>query len=114
MDGFLSADAVSLEKLIAQKDISFSNSIVEAQNKLIKYRYLFKKDYCDIHAIRDDLTWIIEDYNRRRPHISLNGATPHEAFFGRSINKADFLEQRNAAHEKRRREKITDPFESCR
>jgi putative transposase len=114
IDGFLSTDGVSVEKLIAQKDIQFSNSVVEAQNKLIKYRYLFKKDYCDIHALRDGLTWIIEDYNRKRPHISLNGATPFEAFHGRHISKADFLEQQDAAYEKRRRENLTELCEPCR
>ena len=88
--------------------------INKAWKTLIKYRYLFKKDYCDIHAPREDLAWIIEDYNRKRPHISLNGATPFEAFHGRHISKADFLGQRNAALETRRRENLTDLCEPCR
>lgn len=33
--------SISIEKLVAQKDIVFSNSLVEAFNKRIKYRFLF-------------------------------------------------------------------------
>ena len=59
--------------------------INKARKTLIKYRYLFKKDYCDIHALREELAWIIDDYNRKRPHISLNGATPLRDFSWQDI-----------------------------
>jgi putative transposase len=55
IESFIRSDEVSLRKLIAQKDITFSNSVIEAQNKLIKYRYLFKQDFRDIHELRKGL-----------------------------------------------------------
>ena len=52
VDEYISSEEVSVRKLIAGKDIKFSNSIVEAQNKIIKYRYLFKHDFKDILELR--------------------------------------------------------------
>ena len=62
VDDYINSKEVTVQKLIAGKDIKFSNSIVEAQNKIIKYRYLFKHDFKDSHEIRNLLDWIIEDY----------------------------------------------------
>ena len=39
VDDYVQADEVKIIKLVALKDIPFSNSLVEAQNKLLKYRY---------------------------------------------------------------------------
>ena len=41
VDELLTKNPNTLTKLIAQKDISFSNSMVEAINKILKYNYLF-------------------------------------------------------------------------
>jgi len=82
IDDYISTEDVSVRKLIAGKDIRFSNSIVEAQNKIIKYRYLFKHDFKDIHELRKLLDWIINDYQYERPHHSLKGLTPYEALTG--------------------------------
>ncbi len=86
MDNYIDSDGINISKLIVLKDIPYSNSLIEAQNKLIKYRYLFKCQYQDIHALRKALEWIIPDYNHQRPHNSLNGLTPHEAYTGKQIN----------------------------
>ncbi len=49
VNDYISSEQVSVQKLIAGKDIRFSNSMIEAQNKIIKYHYLFKHDFRDIH-----------------------------------------------------------------
>ncbi len=93
MESFIQSDEINLRKLIAQKDIRFSNSIVEAQNKLIKYRYLFKQDFRDIQELRKGLEWIVNDYNYNRPHISLFGLTPYEAATGYIVPRDKWYEQ---------------------
>ena len=93
MESFIQSDEINLRKLIAQKDIRFSNSVIEAQNKLIKYRYLFKQDFRDIHELRKGLEWIVHDYNHNRPHISLQGLTPNEAATGEYVPKDKWHEQ---------------------
>lgn len=93
METFIRSDKISLRKLIAQKDITFSNSVIEAQNKLIRYCYLFKQDFRDIHGLRKGVEWIIIDYNHDRPHISLRGLTPCEAATGENVPKEKWHEQ---------------------
>jgi putative transposase len=69
VDDFTHSKGVNIIKLIALKDVPFSNSIVEAQNKLLKYYYLFKQQFYDINELRNKLKWIVDDYNYDRPHI---------------------------------------------
>lgn len=84
VDSYINSKKRSIRKLIAGKDIRFSNSMVEAQNKLIKYHYLFKHTFQDINELKKLLSWIIQDYNYRRPHHSLGGLTPFEALKGKN------------------------------
>ena len=93
VEDYVNSEDVTVQKLIAGKDIKFSNSIVEAQNKIIKYRYLFKHDFKDIHELRSLLDWIIEDYQYKRPHHSLKGLTPHEALTGILLPKDQWTQQ---------------------
>ncbi len=82
VDHYINSESISLQKLIAGKDIYFSNSIIEAQNKLIKYHYLFKHPFQNLDELLKLLDWIIRDYNHCRPHHSLGGLTPFEALAG--------------------------------
>lgn len=93
MESFIRSDEVSLRKLITQKDITFSNSVIEAQNKLIKYRYLCKRECRDIQELRKGIEWIVYDYNHNRPHISLRGLTPSEAASGENVPKEKWHDQ---------------------
>ena len=67
------------EHYIAQKDISFSNSMVEAANKHLKYHYLFTQPWESAQAVIDGMQGIIDSYNRK-PHGALFGLTPEEVF----------------------------------
>lgn len=77
---------VLIEKIIAQKDIPSSNSMIEAVNKILKYRWLYRKRYETLDSLVTDLDSIIPNYNAR-PHISLEGLTPDQAFNGEQIDK---------------------------
>ena len=87
MKAFVDGAGVSISPLIALKDIPFSNSVIEAQNKLFKYRYLFRKEYCNAGELKKVFASDVIDYNNLRPHISLNGYTPREVQTG--INGLD-------------------------
>jgi putative transposase len=113
VEDYISSDEVSVQKLIAGKDIKFSNSIVEAQNKIIKYRYLFKHDFKDIHELRKLLDWIIEDYQYKRPHHSLKGLTPYEALSGTPLPKDQWTQQIREAKRIRLQQNVKNPCEIC-
>ena len=89
IDSFLSRDDIPINKVIAQVDVHFSNSMIEAANKLLKYRYLFIQNIPNGDSLRKHLEYFIPIYNDIRPHISLKGKTPYEAYFGKSCENID-------------------------
>ena len=82
--------------MIAQKDIHFSNSMVEGVNKIMKYRYLFRHELLDFEHVKRYLETAVEQYNNR-PHGTLFGLTPHEVFNGQIPHKNRFAVQKQQA-----------------
>ena len=79
---FISDTCIPIHKCVALRDIHFSNSIVEAVTKVVKYRYLFPKHLPDGEALMAAVESAIVDYNDCRPHGSLHGLPPTEAYQG--------------------------------
>jgi len=92
-------DQEYLTKLIAQKDITQSNSMIEAINKHLKYYYLFKKDLKDYNETVNYLKQSIPDYNNK-PHGRLYGLTPF-VLEGEVPSKDMFKEQKEQARNER-------------
>ena len=103
---------IKLDKLIAQKDIHFSNSMVEAVNKRMKYDFLFRQELLDIKHVQRFLETAVEQYNHR-PHSALFGLTPHEVFHGRTPNKALFKPRMEQAKLMRKAENKALSCDSC-
>lgn len=86
---------------VSLQDIDFSNSMVEAVNKHLKYQYLFTKAYNDFEAVNSDLDKLVSSYNAK-PHGALYGLTPHEVFVeGKTPNSLLFQKQKLEARKKR-------------
>lgn len=85
----------AITKVIAQRDIRFSNSPVEAVNKIVKRYLRFYKPstYDDVVKC---LELIEKDYNYKRPHGSLTGLTPMEAY-KEPEKSLDFTAEKRAA-----------------
>jgi hypothetical protein len=88
--------------------------MVEAQNKILKYRYLFKHEFNDIHQLRKLLDWIIEDYQYERPHHSLRGLTPYEAINGYQVPKDKWTQDLQNAKQLRIRENTEESCGICK
>ncbi len=71
-----------LHKVVALKDIEYSNSAIEAINKILKNNYLNKMEIENRQHLEKNLKKVIHDYNQLRPHGSLNGLTPSEVYTG--------------------------------
>ncbi|HEV2482492.1 MAG TPA: integrase core domain-containing protein, partial [Puia sp.] len=82
-----SVNAPSIRHLVAQKDIVFSNSMIEAANKQLKYRFLYHQHIIDHKQLRQFVEQAIHDYNNR-PHHELGGLTPMEVLHGARVDKA--------------------------
>ena len=79
-------------ELLAQ----FSNSMIEAANKSLKYRFLYHKNIADFNSLCQWLPQAIDDYNNR-PHDVLSGLTPLEVLNGKTIDKIASSHQMQAA-----------------
>ena len=91
------------KKLVAQLDIVQSNSMVEAANKILKYRFLYHRIFETITQLQLALPDILKEYNNM-PLGCLFGFTPNEVLSGKMPNKKNFTEE--IAHAKKLRLKV--------
>ncbi len=72
-----------LRRVLAQTDISFSNSMVEAIWRALKHQWLHLNTLdCDA-TVRRLVTFFVEAHNSQVPHSAFQGQTPDEMHFGR-------------------------------
>ena len=50
--------------------------------RTVKYEEVYLKAYDSVSEARASIARYLAFYNERRPHSSLDGRTPHEAYFG--------------------------------
>lgn len=85
VDGFLVSVPVPLITMItALKDIAFSNSPIEAINKIFKQylRHYNPNTLAGVQRVKD---LFIHDYGARRPHGSLKGLRPMERYINPAL-----------------------------
>lgn len=86
VSSFIKTNDISIKHIIAQKDVVFSNSMIEAINKIIKHQFLHQKEIADRNQLIKIMAETIPIYNTIRPQMSLGGNTPEETFNGLSID----------------------------
>ncbi|MBL4624067.1 MAG: DDE-type integrase/transposase/recombinase [Flavobacteriales bacterium] len=86
ISNFINQNDINIQKLVALRDINYSNSMIERVNMTLKYRYIFPKSPRDLKHLKRILRFFINDYNNIKPHGQLKGLTPQEAWMG---NKPD-------------------------
>jgi putative transposase len=104
--------SMSIEKCIAQKDIPYSNSLIEAFNKRIKYRFLFLQQLENIRQAENYLSKAIEIYNNQ-PLLVLNGYTPNEVLNGTNPGKKLFSQAIKASVKERIVQNTTNTCPVC-
>ena len=98
--------------MVAQKDIHFSNSMIEAVNKRMKYDFLFRNQLLDFEHTKHFLETAVQQYNNR-PHSALFGLTPYEVFYGAIPDKTLFKNQIEQAKLLRKTENKALLCDSC-
>jgi putative transposase len=100
VEAFLQTTNKIIIHKVAQKDISQSNSQIEAINKIIKHQFLLPELPQNREQLLRILPANIETYNTIRPQLSLQGNTPNETFEGKpmalSSYKTHFANQKTA------------------
>ncbi|EKR19959.1 integrase core domain protein [Leptospira interrogans serovar Grippotyphosa str. UI 12769] len=100
VNGFLDQPNLFIEKLIAQVNISYSNSMIEAVNKKMKYEFLFPKNPASFEEVSNILKDAVPEYNSR-PSGVLFGFSPNQVLNGDIPDKHRFIEQIKEAAAKR-------------
>jgi putative transposase len=71
------AIAISMDGKGAWRD----NAFVERLWRSVKYEEVYLKAYDSVSEARASIACYLDFYNRRRPHSSLDGTTPDQAYF---------------------------------
>jgi putative transposase len=113
IDNFVSQSNINIQKLVALKDICFSNSMIERVNRTLKYRYIFPRQPRNLKHLHRILRYFIKDYNTVKPHGKLKGLTPHEAWIGFHADEKDRIALLKEARLKRIEYARANKCEKC-
>jgi len=71
-----------LERVLAQIDVTFSNSMIEAFWRSLKHQWLYLNSLDSIERLRTLVEFYVEQHNTQMPHAAFSGQTPDEMYFG--------------------------------
>jgi transposase InsO family protein len=91
-----------LKRVLAQTEITFSNSLIESWWRVLKHQWLYLNTLDTVTTIRNLVAFYIDQHNRHLPHSAFRGQTPDEMYFGTGSDIPKQLEaSRIAAHQSR-------------
>ncbi len=95
-------DSGLLKRLLAQTDISFSNSLIESWWRSLKHQWLYLNTLDTVSKIENLVRFYVSEHNSRLPHSAFRGQTPDEMYFSTGDRIPDELEaEKKAARESR-------------
>ena len=95
-------DSGMLRRLLAQTDISFSNSLIESWWRALKHQWLFLNTLDTVSRLEKLVRFYVEEHNARLPHSAFVGQTPDEMYYGTGDQVPKELESaRKAARQTR-------------
>lgn len=112
VDKYLVEADVAIRKKVACRDITFSNSMIEAVNKKIKHENLYHRHIANYESLKKILPEEIFDYNNR-PHGALKCLTPMEAYKGHKFDQQLYNDKISYAQKDRIQTNITHSCPSC-
>ena len=72
-----------LRRVLAQTEIKFSNSLIEAFWKVAKHQWLFLNTLDTVAAVKRLFSFYVTAHNTEIPHSAFRGQTPDEMYFGK-------------------------------
>ena len=88
VNGAVAATLLSacLDRVLAQVEIAFSNSMIEAFWRSLKHQWLYLNSLDSIERLRTLVEFYVEQHNTQMPHAAFHGQTPDEMYFGTAAN----------------------------
>ena len=103
-------DGEKLTRVLAQVEVTFSNSMIEAFWRSLKHSWLYLHSLDSIAGLRRLVEFYVRAHNEVMPHSAFEGQTPNEVFFG----IGDELAERLSAARKIAREQRMDANRTAR
>ena len=75
-------DSGFLKRVIAQTELNFSNSMIEAWWRVLKHQWLYLNSLESVSKVEQLVRFYVEEHNSHLPHTALKGQTPDEMYFG--------------------------------
>jgi putative transposase len=75
-----------LERVLAQVDVTFSNSMIEAFWRSLEHQWLYLNSLDSVERLRTLVAFYVEQHNTQMPHAAFSGQTPDEMYFGMAAN----------------------------
>jgi transposase InsO family protein len=95
-------DTGKLRRVLAQVEVSYSNSMIEAWWRCLKHSWLYLHSLDSAAAVERLVAFYVEQHNTVMPHRAFDGRTPDEVYFGVADNLAgELAERRRLAREQR-------------
>ena len=101
-----------LNRVLAQTEIRFSNSLIESWWRVLKHQWLYLNQLDSMKTVEKLVAFYVDQHNTHLPHSAFQGQTPDEMYFGTGEHVAKQLEAaRLAARESRLK---SNREQSCR
>ena len=71
-----------MDRILAQVEVAFSNSLIEAYWRSLKHQWLFLNTLDSVVRVRAMVEFHVNEHNTKMPHPAFSGQTPDEMFFG--------------------------------
>ena len=84
-------EAGLLRRVLAQTEVAFSNSLIEAWWRSLKHNWLFLHPLDSLAHPRSLVAFYVAEHNSRIPHSAFRGETPDEMYFGTGVGVPDRL-----------------------
>jgi transposase InsO family protein len=104
-----------LRRVLAQVEVSFSNSMIEAWWRSLKHGWLYLHQLDTFAALERLVAFYVEQHNTVLPHAAFAGQTPDEMYFGRGERvPGDLAAARAHARESRMKANRSLTCAACR
>ena len=90
VDGLIESGMLS--RVLALRDVTFSNSMIEAWWRTLKHQWLFLNTLDSVETVRRLVAFYVAAHNGEIPHSAFRGQTPDEMYYARGQGVAEKLE----------------------
>jgi len=85
-------DSGLLRRVLALRDVTFSNAMIEAWWRTLKHQWLYLNTLDSLQTVRRLVAFYVEAHNTEIPRSAFPGQTPDEMYYGRGKDVPDKLE----------------------